>query len=677
MRRFISVIIAACMLIAMLPVFSAASAATVATPFDVDFRSVDKATLNGTLLKADTVGANWSVNTSESTLKMNSDVKLNVDYSPYADFQTWSKTGTLTLNFTVPADGTYNVDVRGFRRDAGGLAKFYIDGKYIGEEDFYSATNDFETVRKKQLDAVSLTAGTHKLTIEAAGKTSGSSGLLLVQRFVFVPVGQILKPSEFVLDFTKVDTSTLNGQYAVKNKVAKGSNWSLVTDPTKGSTAFNASSLVRFYTNNYMQFGPYAANVEAGHTTLLIDFFVPADGMYDIVGKFAKGTAGGYGEIFVDGNRITKFDFYAAKADTKTEIITANPIELKEGKHQIKLLASFSQITTHAYVTIHNFTFAPVIPEAETIPATITFAADSVGDIALAIDGVPQSYKKLSPIQVERGKSISIEALDVAGKKFVGWLRGSADYGRIVSVNAKYEFAAATHTMLTAVYADAPETDAAVEYYNGNGQYLETKAAAEGKPANNPTLVGYVFGDWWIAEETPLVLENVSSLTRAVAKYTKESIKYSVTVPASGVSGASSGAYAYDDEITLTSANGDVFWLRDGKTVDFGSAYTFNVWDDTVIAVSTIGENAPMIVLDSAVKDDAYMIEYDSGDKNIVEVGIIFGESDEITVASCSEKMNSQRNSSHGQFTAQSDYPVAKGYLIYKDGGEYKVIYSE
>ena len=71
------------------------------------------------------------------------------------------------------------------------------------------------------------------------------------------------------------------------------------------------------------------------------------------------------------------------------------------------------------------------------------------------------------------------------------------------------------------------------------------------------------------------------------------------------------------------------------------------------------------------------MIEYDSGDKTIVEVGIIFGENDAITVASCAEKMNSQRNSTHGQFTAQSDYPVAKGYLIFKDGTEYKVIYSE
>ena len=63
------------------------------------------------------------------------------------------------------------------------------------------------------------------------------------------------------------------------------------------------------------------------------------------------------------------------------------------------------------------------------------------------------------------------------------------------------------------------------------------------------------------------------------------------------------------------------------------------------------------------------------GDKNIVEAGIVFG--DNATVASCLAKATSQKNLSHGQFTASSDYENARGYIIYLDGDTYKVKYSD
>ena len=73
------------------------------------------------------------------------------------------------------------------------------------------------------------------------------------------------------------------------------------------------------------------------------------------------------------------------------------------------------------------------------------------------------------------------------------------------------------------------------------------------------------------------------------------------------------------------------------------------------------------------------MIEYDAGGKEIVEVGILFGDSSDISVESCMYKATSQKKLSHGQFTAKpnGDETVARGYLIYKDGTEYKVVYSD
>ena len=70
--------------------------------------------------------------------------------------------------------------------------------------------------------------------------------------------------------------------------------------------------------------------------------------------------------------------------------------------------------------------------------------------------------------------------------------------------------------------------------------------------------------------------------------------------------------------------------------------------------------------------------QIDAGNKNIVEVGILFGTAT-VDVSSCRYKATSQWNKSHGQFTASrnSDEAYARGYLIYDDGGTYKVIYTE
>ncbi len=365
MKRTLSAILALCMFVAMLPTFSISMAAE-ATPFTVDFRTVDTSTLGGTnnaFLVEGTKGANWSVNADETTLRMGADIKFNIQYSPFADFQTWSTTGKVTFDFAVPADGKYNVDVYGMRRDAGGLGKFYIDGVLIGEEDFYAATNDLTNAKKKELNAVSLTEGTHKLTIEVAGKTGGSYNLLLVQRLDFTPVGAEEKPSEFVLDFSKVNTATLNGQYAKPDTTVTGPNWSLDTTVSGGSTAFGNSSPVRFYLNSYMQLGLYANQVNLQQDTIIINFDVPVAGKYDISGYFRRNTAGGYGDIYVDGVLQKTYDFYAsANADENVKINEA-PIELTKGTHKIKLTGRFSQITTHAYVNVHTFTFTPVVEE--------------------------------------------------------------------------------------------------------------------------------------------------------------------------------------------------------------------------------------------------------------------------------------------------------------------------
>ena len=63
-----------------------------------------------------------------------------------------------------------------------------------------------------------------------------------------------------------------------------------------------------------------------------------------------------------------------------------------------------------------------------------------------------------------------------------------------------------------------------------------------------------------------------------------------------------------------------------------------------------------------------------------LEVGIIFGNSDDITIDSCFARAVSRRGAEekHGQFTASSDYTHAKGYIIFKDNKDKTcVVYSK
>ncbi|MBR2181631.1 MAG: hypothetical protein IJ949_07050, partial [Oscillospiraceae bacterium] len=261
---------------------------------------------------------------------------------------------------------------------------------------------------------------------------------------------------------------------------------------------------------------------------------------------------------------------------------------------------------------------------------------------------------------LERGVNVTVTAPAVEDYIFVGWVRGAADSGRLVKTDATYSFTALTNTMLTAVYE--PVADKA--YYNWDGAFLGTAEPA------NPTMFGYHFKNW--AENTEL-----ENLVRYIAQYEQQDgdTKYTVTVDSGSAINEQGGSYLYDAEVTLTS-DSEVYWYRDEVQVAYGKEYTFNVWNDTTVSTSASGTAGPMLYLDDKV-GSYYMVEYDAAGYEIVEVGILFGDSANITVNSCNDKMNSQRGLSRGQFAADAgENTDARGYLIYKDSGEYKVIYA-
>ncbi|MBQ6901748.1 MAG: hypothetical protein IJN71_01905, partial [Oscillospiraceae bacterium] len=342
----------------------------------------------------------------------------------------------------------------------------------------------------------------------------------------------------------------------------------------------------------------------------------------------------------------------------------------------------------------------PEAVEGEDIPEISFSATTSISDkAAVTINGVEGNLSVLKP---SIGDEINVSAPEVQGYKFIGWKSGSAnDTGDgelantskfVKGLEQEDTFTVYTSTFLTAVYEELTPTedaDAVVEFWNLDGSYLGQKPvteleelAAQGKSLKT-SLIGHTFTGWFTAEDVKLdISEIVEKVTHAVAGYTADA-----TLAATGDDGVRvngetvSDANAYGIKVPCTDNGGTVtHWLRDGKVVSYDPTYIYYVWDSTNITSSYAPiEKKPLVVLDGDTVSGAYMIEYDKGNADaIVEVGILFGTGTP-TVESKSEIFKSQRGDNHGQFAAKptNSAHTARGYMIYEDGGEYKVIYSE
>ncbi len=360
------------------------------------------------------------------------------------------------------------------------------------------------------------------------------------------------------------------------------------------------------------------------------------------------------GKAAIDTTRITYESTNGAVATVADGTVTA--VGAGAAKIQAK---SGDYVLGEVDVTV-------TLPKAPTVSFYAESNVDECPIEITAKDVDNNAVEAAKAATLTRGADVTVNAPTYEGYTFRGWMRGTAD-GQVVSLEKEYSFRAMTHTMLTAVYT---EDDSKDEWYNFNGEFLGTS-----EPTEDPTLLGYKFLKTWREEV-------IDGITRHIAQFEKTTDTYNIAF-AEGITEKSKDEEAnyYDTQVVLE-AQDEVFWLRGGKVVDFGKTYTFNIWDATNITTAATGydKSLPMVYLDSA-KGTSRMIEYDKGAYEIVEVGILFGEAgDKLTVDSSYEKATSQWKKAHGQFTAKptkDSYTNARGYLIYEDGNEYKVIYAD
>lgn len=382
-------------------------------------------------------------------------------------------------------------------------------------------------------------------------------------------------------------------------------------------------------------------------------------------------------------------------SSTKTEVYSA--VELKAGEYYLifslngeddrvtvgtswYLVQSFNLKKTGEYTPVESGTASPEEVSFKICSGAKEYAA------GISVSGI-ENYVIGEVGSAVSGKTIKVTAKDTNDYKFDYWVVGSLDNGSYYSSDEEIDITLNSNITLTAKYSKLNSSAKVVQFFNQNKEYVTEKTAdAENKLAElpgNPGLTGYsTFLGWFLNKTTQLTTDTVlnADVTKAVAQFaeTPDNITGTVTTPEGPIVNP-----AYGQEIKLEK-NGATYWMRDGRKVAYGSDYTYLAWGTTEIEASTVretgtaGARLPLVVIDKAASSDAYMIEYDEGDFDIVEAGILFGV-DGAKIESCTSKARVSEIKAHGFFTAKPGQSenYARGYVIYKDGESFKIVYSD
>ncbi len=374
-----------------------------------------------------------------------------------------------------------------------------------------------------------------------------------------------------------------------------------------------------------------------------------------------------------------------AQSGANTECASSNSNVVEVTGSKITAVASGTADITTTIGGVDAKRTIKVLNKEHTGNASLGIYSDVANSATIEINGVSIDDMITS---VTIGSTVTATAkTDIPEYIFRGWKRGSHDNGVWWSEEEKITFPMMTNTFLTAVYepVNAEET-VNIEFYNYNGQYIETakdvgeKKFSEITPKPTPILTGYL-NPFWTLDGTNEVSPDATftKLTRIVANY-KNVESFDITI-GDGITGATSDEYAYDTELVLH-AEKEGTWYIDGKPVAYGGAYLHYVWDDAEITFKDEENNVPIISINDKTKSNgARMISYDANGANIAEVGILFG-SEKAEITSFNSKATSKkRGNSQGHYTAMPNdtetSTTARGYLIYNDNGTYRVIYAD
>lgn len=301
--------------------------------------------------------------------------------------------------------------------------------------------------------------------------------------------------------------------------------------------------------------------------------------------------------------------------------------------------------------------------------------------------------------RLSQGSEVSLTAQPADGAAFLYWIQ--TDTGRIVSEKAAYNFVIGSDTNLTAIFTDN-ESGKLVVFKNGRSQQIVTSQFTAGSavvPAA-PYVMGYEFTGWLKNGIIQSMKEGdaveVSGHTVFSSEYTRSNETYEVVVE----HGSGSGIYRYNDMVTAAAAQAEPgkkfsHWERGGTVVSYAEKYSFYVNGNTTVSAVYVAETEavtkrPILVMSTpvAIAEEnkiAFFAERDLPEQYaLVETGILLGTRADLTLHAAGVlKTVSITGKNKGQFTVRKGNVAAgeiwygRAYMIYKDNGIVKTIYSD
>lgn len=393
----------------------------------------------------------------------------------------------------------------------------------------------------------------------------------------------------------------------------------------------------------------------------------------------------------------------AQYSDDTTAIVTnfvCSPTALSnDGIDKIQVSCTEGGVTKTAAFDVVVRQIPANITESGNIRAELSDTAGAAVENGTIQSSIP-GFELGSDNAFAFGTDMTLTAKPVVdGMKFLYWKNASSN--RIVSTKEEYTFKIGSDTQLTAVYRKNEAGKYLVEFYDKNGKVLQsgylTASDKITKPAD-PYAVGYEFKDW-----SPDVPEYPGRDYAFIAQYEVENNTYPLTLIGPSMIMEGGGTNKYNTKVTVevnTKAipEGQRFlcWKRDGRVVGYENEYSFYVWDETTVTAVFASETeepakAPHIMMDKVkVYTDPARLAFMSErivpeGYECIETGILLksGSADESTLKLDGEfdtKAVSQSTAATGQFTVRKDDVsgawYARAYVIYKDGANIKVIYS-
>lgn len=660
--------------------------------------------------------------------------KIKVDgkgfYKPVLKYQRHNTGGKL-LAFIVSAnDSSFTPSSSGMKvlAESGTPLGAAIDTYRSGVSNMDFA--DVDVVEHEYDDAIELSEGEYYLMFALDGCSHDGAGYMLIQSLSFEKVVSA-KENKYVFSRKAL------GESGAVNVVGNGRDYDKI-NPEESSPWKNVA--IRYmnggkYTDNgmYVHIKNGKTENESDHAVfpnngLAYKIKVDENGVYAPSVTYSKYSKGGMldtylidAEVFdARGSYETEEALVKVLLETykplgespintynsgitgedfsKTETEVYQDVELKAGEYYLvfslngeddRVAVGTSWYLVQSFNLKKTGEYTPVESGIET-PEEVSFKICSGAEAykaGISVSGV-EEYTIGKVGSAASGKTIKATAEDIGNYKFDYWVVGSLDNGSYYSSDKEINVTLNSNITLTAKYSEKASSAKLVQFFNQNKEYITDKAADPetdklAELPGNPGLTGYsTFLGWFLNETTKLTTDTVleADITKAVAQFdeTPDNITATVKTPDGTVENPT-----YGQEIKL-SQNGAKYWMRDGRKVAYGSDYTYLAWGTTKIEASTereagtAGSRLPLVVIDKAISGNAYMIEYDEGDFDIVEAGILFGTSS-AKIESCTSKARVSEIKGHGFFTAKpgNGESYARGYVIYKDGENYKIVYSD